>query len=298
MSSPSDTTWKSLYPFASHFHDVRGWRYHYLDTAPDNSVNNSARETLLMVHGNPTWSFYWRNLITAFQEKYRVIAVDHLGCGLSDKPSSRDYSYTLAQRIDDLVSLIDALSLKRVTLVAHDWGGAIGLGAVAARREVFDRLVLMNTGAFTGEKCPWRIRICRVPIFGRIAICGFNRFARAAIKMAVSKPLPREVAAGLLAPYDSWRNRIATYEFVRDIPLTPRDRSFATLQKIEAQLSSLADKKVCLIWGMRDWCFTPAFLQRFQQFFPNSETHQLANASHYLVEDAPHEVIAAMEKFL
>ncbi|MGL4942184.1 MAG: alpha/beta fold hydrolase [Thermoguttaceae bacterium] len=291
---PPNASWRDLYPFASSFHDCRGLKYHYVDTAP----KDADREVILCVHGNPTWSFYWRNLIAAFQDSYRVVAVDHIGCGLSDKPSAHDYDYTLAQRIDDLVSLIDSLKLRRVTLVGHDWGGAIGLGAVCARRDVFDRIVLMNTGAFTGERCPVRIRLGRVPFFGRLAICGLNSFARAATTMAVTKPLPNAVAAGLLAPYNSWANRVATYEFVRDIPLDSRHRSFATLRGIESQLTSLADKRICLIWGVRDWCFTPKFLARFQQFFPNAETHTISDASHYVVEDATDEVIATIREFL
>src|SRR6187402_3103815 len=112
--------WRDLYPFESHFINLGPHRLHYLD--------GGAGEPLLFVHGNPTWSFYWRNLILGLRDRARCIAVDHIGCGLSDKP--QDYRYTLQQRIDDLVRLVEHLDLANVTLVAHDWGGAIGLGTV------------------------------------------------------------------------------------------------------------------------------------------------------------------------
>src|SRR3954451_23665860 len=122
-------SWRDLYPFESRFLDVGGQRLHYVD--------EGAGEPLLFVHGNPTWSFYWRNLIPGLRDRYRCIAVDHVGCGLSDKP--QEYEYTLARRIDDVVELMRHLDLRSVTLVAHDWGGAIGLGAVEKVRERFSR---------------------------------------------------------------------------------------------------------------------------------------------------------------
>src|SRR5262245_17414560 len=108
--------WRDLYPFESRFFDLGGPRLHYVD--------EGVGEPLLFVHGNPTWSFYWRNLICGLRDRCRCIAIDHIGCGLSDKP--QDYNYTLQQRIDDLVRLVEALDLSGITLLAHDWGGAIG----------------------------------------------------------------------------------------------------------------------------------------------------------------------------
>src|SRR6185503_4923839 len=130
--------WRDLYPFESRFLSVRGYRLHYLD--------EGAGQPLLFVHGNPTWSFYWRNLILGLRDRNRCVAVDHIGCGLSDKP--QDYNYTLQQRIDDLVQLVETLDLSGATLLAHDWGGAIGLGNVLRVPERFSRIVLFNTGAF------------------------------------------------------------------------------------------------------------------------------------------------------
>ncbi|HKD36019.1 MAG TPA: alpha/beta fold hydrolase, partial [Pirellulales bacterium] len=169
--------WRALYPFASHYLNHSGVRQHYLD--------EGAGPPLLLVHGNPTWSFHWRNLVTALAPRFRLVAPDHVGCGLSDKPP--DYSYRLAQHIENLTALVERLDLREITLVAHDWGGPIGLGAALRCRERFARLVLLNTAAFRSKQIPWRIRICRTPLLGPLAVRGANGFARAALTMAVCK---------------------------------------------------------------------------------------------------------------
>ena len=284
--------WQALYPFASHEALVGGHRLHYVDEGKG--------PTLLMVHGNPTWSFYWRDLIATFRGRCRVVAPDHIGCGLSEKPSARRYPYRLQRRVDDLCELIERLDLREVTLLAHDWGGAIGMGAAVAMPERFARFVLFNTSAFRSRRCPWRIRICRTPGIGRIAVQGLNLFARAAIHMAVADPtrLSPAARAGLLAPYDCWSHRTAVYQFVADIPLNRRHPSYATLEKIEAGLSKFRQHPVCLIWGMRDWCFTPHFLERFQQIFPQAEVHRFADAGHYVVEEAHERIVPVVSKLV
>jgi haloalkane dehalogenase len=288
MHEASD--WRSLYPFTSRQLLLDGHRYHYLDQGQG--------DVLLFVHGNPTWSFYWRNLLGPLSSRYRVIAVDHIGCGLSDKP--RDYTYRLAQHVANLADLVGQLDLRNVTLVGHDWGGAIGLGAALTAPERFARFVLFNTAAFRSQAMPWRIRACRVPVLGRLAVQGLNGFARAALRMAVThheRMIPA-VRAGLLAPYDSWSHRQAIYRFVEDIPLSPEHPSYETLLHIERRLPLLAAQPWLFIWGMRDWCFTPQFLERFLTFVPRAEVHRLADAGHYVVEDAHERIVPLMEQFL
>ena len=284
--------WRALYPFESHEMLVGGHRYHYLDEGQG--------PVLLLVHGNPTWSFYWRQMVTALRGKYRVIVPDHIGCGLSEKPAAGQYEFRLARRIEDLGQLVGRLGLEAVTLVAHDWGGAIGLGAALAQPERFARFVLLNTAAFRSMRCPWRIRVCRTPLLGRLGVQGLNLFARAAIHMAVCRHerMTPAVRAGLLAPYDCWRHRLAIQEFVLDIPLKASHPSYATLARIESGLATFRAQPVCLIWGMQDWCFTPEFLARFLEFFPQAEVHRLAGAGHYVLEDACEEVVGRVEKFL
>jgi pimeloyl-ACP methyl ester carboxylesterase len=284
--------WRSLYPFESHEITLDGHRYHYLD--------EGAGPVLLLVHGNPTWSFYWRELVRPLRERYRLVVPDHIGCGLSDKPSAKEYSYRLAQRVADLGQLIDKLDLQRVTLLAHDWGGAIGMGAAVAAPGRFARFVLFNTAAFRAERCPLRVRLCRTPLLARLGVQGLNLFARSALRMAVCRHerMTRVVRAGLLAPYDRWRHRIAIHRFVLDIPLHAGHPSYQRLSEIEAGLTQFRRHPVCLIWGMRDWCFTPAFLDRFLEFFPEAEVHRLADAGHYVIEDAHEEIVPLVEEFL
>jgi pimeloyl-ACP methyl ester carboxylesterase len=288
MTQPD--AWRKLYPFASRELSLDGWRYHYLD--------EGAGRPLLLVHGNPTWSFYWRNIVLGLRDEQRLIVPDHIGCGLSDKP--QDYDYDLHRHIDNLRRLVEHLDLRDVTLLAHDWGGAIGLGAAVEMPERFSRLVLCNTAAFRAPWMPWRIRACRIPLLGTLAVRGLNAFATAALTMAVchQERMAPAVRQGLLAPYDSWRHRVAIDRFVKDIPLSPRHPSYQRLVAIEQGLPTLRDRPTMFIWGMRDWCFTPRFLDRFLEFFPAATVHRLDDAGHYVVEDAHERIVPLLRAFL
>ncbi len=277
------------YPFASHFLNLDGVRYHYLDEGQG--------EVLLFIHGNPTWSFAWRHLIRDLSQNYRVLAVDHVGCGFSDKP--QDYDYTLARHIANLQRLIEHLDLKQITLLAHDWGGAIGMGAAGRMPERFSRFVLMNTAAFRSTQIPFRIAVCRWPILGPLGVRGLNLFAKAALWMAVSKRdrMTPAVRQGYLAPYNSWANRVAVMRFVEDIPLKPSHPSYHTLVEVEQGLSQFQDSPMQLLWGMQDWCFTPEFLKEFQRRFPQAETTAFKDSGHYLFEDAREHLPALIGEF-
>ncbi len=287
---PADADWRKLYPFVSRWMDLDRLRLHYLD--------EGRGAPLLMVHGNPTWSFYWRNLIVALREQHRAIAPDHIGCGLSDKPCR--YPYKLAQHIENLVRLIRHLDLSEITLLAHDWGGAIGLGAALEMPERFARFVLFNTGAFPPPYVPVRIRLCRTPLLGKLAVQGLNLFARLALSMAVGKPerMTPAVTAGLLAPYDRWSHRVAIQKFISDIPFSPRHPTWQVLERIERGLPSLASRPVQLIWGMRDWCFTEVCLERLRASFPHAAVHRIEDAGHYVVEDAHERIVPTVNQFL
>jgi haloalkane dehalogenase len=265
---------------------------HYVDEGPADPAR-----TLLFVHGNPTWSFHWRRLITVLRPTFRCVAPDHLGCGLSEKPSKY---FSLDEHIENVVRLIDHLGLDHITLVAQDWGGAIGLGAMLRMEERCEGIVLFNTGAFPPRYIPWRIRACRAPIVGRLAIQGANLFSLAALRMTLARPsrLDAEVAAGYLAPYDSWSNRRAVFGFVRDIPSGPNHPAWQTLAEIERKLPVLADRPIVLIWGTRDWCFRPDCLDRFVKVWPKADVHRLADVGHWVVEDAAEEAAAIVEEFL
>lgn len=301
--------WRSLYPFASHRFAPAGAgspQIHYVDegaaaagqAAAGQADSPLAKPTILCVHGNPTWSFYYRQVVLAHRDRARVVALDHMGCGLSDKP--QDYPYNLSQHIANLVALVEHLGLRRITLVVHDWGGAIGLGAALQMPQRIAGLVILNTAAFPPPYIPLRIAACRLPIAGNWAMRGLNVFARAALTMTLNRlpRLPDAVAAGLIAPYDSWANRIGIARFVQDIPTRPGQATWQRLKAIEADLPQLSDRPAELVWGMRDWCFRPECLERLSQLLPRARVTRLEDVGHYVMEEASQEVNAAISRCL
>lgn len=268
---------------------------HFIDTDPAGSIQASP---LVCVHGNPTWSFYWKGLIASQRHLRRCIAMDHVGCGWSSRP--RGVVPTLAWHIDHVVRLLDSLDLNNVTLAVHDWGGAIGIGAALERLHRVSRLIVFNTGAFPPPFIPFRIRVCRWPIFGPLSILMGNAFSRAALRMAVSDPrsLSNDERIGLLAPYDRPANREGQLAFVRDIPLRRSHPTYSTLERIEARLPELNSKEISLIWGMRDWCFRPECLERFEKVWPSAEVHRLDDVGHYVVLEGANRVERLVAEFL
>lgn len=277
------------YPFTSHYLEVDGGRLHYLDEGEGPVV--------VMVHGNPTWSYYFRHVIIQLRENHRVIALDHMGCGLSDKP--QDYPYCLAQHIANLESLLRHLQIGRFSLIVHDWGGAIGMGCAVNHINRIEKIVAMNTAAFRSTRIPRRIQLCRLPVLGEILVRLLNGFAWPATFMAVHNKLAPDVAKAYLAPYNSWQNRVAVYNFVRDIPLAPCDKSYATLVDIEKRLYLLRDAAlpVLLVWGGGDFCFNEEFFLEWQKRFPDAESHYFADAGHYLLEDKQADLVPIFKSF-
>lgn len=291
----NDANWRALYPYESHFETIGGFRMHYLDEGP----KDGNKPTLLCSHGNPTWSFFFRSVINEFREQYRVVVVDHIGCGLSEKPSLKKYPYSLGRRGQDLIELIEKLDLKNIALIAHDWGGAVAMCGATQIPERFSKIILMNTAAYLSDRVPKRIRLCHIPVLKRVMLQGLNVFPRAATRMATAKGLAPDVKAGLLAPYDSWRNRIAVCEFVQDIPLSPRHRSYEALKGTGERLNVFKDEQVALIWGVKDWCFPPeVFLDEFLKYYPDAYVKKIEDAGHYLLEDSPKETLASIREFL
>lgn len=285
--------WRDLYPFESNFMDIDGNRLHYLDEGDKDS------DAIVMVHGNPTWSFYFRNLVCELRKNFRVIVIDHLGCGLSDKP--QDYNYCLENHVNNLTALLnDHLNLQKISLVVHDWGGAIGMGYATANLQKIQKITILNTAAFLSKNCPFRIKICKLPIFGNLAIRGFNAFAKSALSMATNLPngLDSKVKAGLIFPYDSYRNRIATLRFVQDIPLKPQHPTWQVLTSIQKKLHLLKDKPIQICWGAKDFCFNDTFLQVWKQYFPAANITVYEDAGHYVLEDAKEEIVPKICHFL
>lgn len=279
---------KTEYPFAGKFFTTKSnHRLHYLDEGSGHPV--------IMVHGNPTWSFFYRNLVKELKQNYRVIVPDHLGMGLSERP--QDYQYTLENHRDNLCQLLTELNITEASLIVHDWGGPIGLGAALKSKLQTKQTIIMNTAAFVDANIPSSINFCRTPFLGEYMMRSFNAFAWPATFMAVEKPLNRNIKKGFLLPYNNYQNRIGVARFVQDIPMQEGHRSFDTLKAIEEDLVNLPGDKL-LLWGAKDFCFTTHFYERFREFFPEAKTHLIQDAGHYLLEDAPEETLEAIKTFL
>jgi haloalkane dehalogenase len=267
---------------------------HYLD--------EGAGETVVCVHGNPTWSFYYRQLVEALRGSHRVVVPDHIGCGMSEMPGDDRYRYTLERRIDDLEALMGRLALEGVTLVVHDWGGAIGLGWAVRHPERVRRLVILNTAAFhlpPDKRLPWQLWLVRGTPLGALLVRGLNAFARGATHVACTRArMSRSVRNAYCAPYDSWANRRAVLRFVQDIPLEPGDPAYDVLSGIEHGLANLADRPALILWGARDFVFDHHFLAVWRRVLPTAEVHEFADCGHYVLEDAAEEIIPLVRRFL
>lgn len=253
-------------------------------------------EAVVMVHGNPTWSFYYRNLVLGLRGRIRCIVPDHLGCGLSDKP--QDFNYTLGEHIKNLRALIDHLSLRKIHLIVHDWGGPIGLGTALKRPEQLGQVVILNTAAFADTEVPWRIRLCRAPVIGEILVRGLNGFAGPATWMSVTKPLAAAVKRGYVFPYNNWANRIATHRFVVDIPSGRGSASDRALAEIESKLVVLKDRSVRILWGGKDFCFNRHYFDRWRTLLPDAKANYFESAGHYVLEDERAACLQEIETFL
>ena len=285
------------YSFDHHYHSVKGLRLHYLDEGDESA------ESVVMVHGNPSWSFYYRKLVLALQDNFRCVVPDHIGMGLSDKPTDETYHFTLDQRVDDLESLLDHLNITdNMTLVLHDWGGMIGMAFATRHPERIKRLVILNTSAFHLPKdktVPWQLKLSRIPVISTILNQGLNVFARGAVKQCVTRqPMSPEVATAYLAPYDNWSHRRAVKKFVFDIPLKVGDTAYATVDKVDRTIGQFSDRPMLVCWGMNDFVFDYHFLQEWETRFPNAEFHRFEDAGHYVLEDASDDIIPLVKDFM
>ncbi|MDI9570126.1 MAG: alpha/beta fold hydrolase [Pseudomonadota bacterium] len=286
---------RRLYPYASHWVSGPGFLYHYLD--------EGRGEPIVAVHGNPTWSFHYREAIGRLRSDYRLIAPDHVGCGLSSRPPEDVFAYTLASHADNLEALLDHLGLlSGVTLLVHDWGGMIGLACACRRPERISRIILLNTGAFlipAGKKLPWQLSFIHgLPILPDLLVRGLNAFSYLATFLAVTKRMLPDVRRAYRAPYNSWRNRLATLRFVQDIPVSPRDRSHALAKWTDEHLRLLRHLPMLICWGERDFVFDAPILAEWRRRFPEAEVHTFPRGGHYLLEDEGERVIELIREFL
>ena len=285
-----------LYPFESHWLDLGGIRLHYLDEGP------RAAPAVLMLHGNPTWSFYYRNLVLALRDRYRCIVTDHVGCGLSDKPGDGEYAYRLNRRVADLAALMRHLAIREpVSLVVHDWGGMIGFAWAAGQPESIARTVILNTAAFRmpeDKQFPLALWFAGRTRLGALLVRSLNAFSGVAARVAFKKPVSAAIRRCYTGPYDSWANRIATLRFVQDIPLRPDDPGYELLETTEAALGAFSRKPAMLAWGERDFVFDHSFLRRWREYLPHAEVHNYADCGHYVLEDAGDDLVGRIAAFL
>ncbi|MBF0113035.1 MAG: alpha/beta hydrolase [Desulfamplus sp.] len=296
-----------LYPFKSNFLTINGGgsqnitlqhKMHYIDKGSGKAV--------LMLHGNPTWSFYFRSLIKELSANgFRAIVPDHIGCGFSDKPNPINYGYTLKNRVNDIEVLVNSLNLKpdeKISLILHDWGGMIGLAWAVQNLDIVDKIVITNTSGFflpNDKKLPLRLWLIKyLKLFATPAVLGFNLFSFAALYMAPFKKLQKEVKKGLTAPYNSWKNRVATLKFVQDIPITEADKSYELVKYVDENLFKLKKVQMAILWGEHDFVFDLSFFRQWKVRFPNVPVYLFKDAGHYLFEDKPNETASIIKNFL
>lgn len=259
--------------------DARGHTWHVLDQG------SPVHGTLVCVHGNPTWSYLWRRFVAAAPPGWRVVAVDQLGMGFSQRGVPR----TLAQRVDDLDAVLDALDVDGPVVVAgHDWGGVVSLGWAVRHRDRVSALVMANTAVHqpSGSSAPALIRLARTPAL-RHAVCAATPvFVRATTALS-RPPLPAAVREAFAAPYGSAQRRQAVEEFVADIPFAPGHVSAATMDGIAEEVRKLDDVPVLLLWGPRDPVFSDRYLRDLRARLPHADVQRYEKASHLVLEDAP-----------
>jgi pimeloyl-ACP methyl ester carboxylesterase len=283
-----DGDFEGTFPFEPRYVQAGDVRLHYVDEGPADAP------PLLFVHGNPTWSYLWRRPVAELSAKgRRCVAFDHMGFGRSDKPPLLA-RYTLQAHVDNMLALIDELDLRDVVLVAHDWGGPVGLGAMLERRDRLRGLVLLNTWAWELPSfVPPFVREFRTEGLGEILALGGNLFVESIPGGMANRDTDPVMMDAYRAPHPNYWSRIGMLAFQRDIPLTERDRSARLMRLIHERLLEL-DLPVTLVWGMRDPVFQPVFLDQWREIFPHARVVELYDAAHFVPEDRPDALIEVL----
>ncbi|MFE7799312.1 alpha/beta fold hydrolase [Nocardia sp. NPDC057440] len=281
--TPSRPAWipAERYPFASHFEEIDGSRVHYVD--------EGSGPPLILLHGNPTWSFLYRDVIIGLRDQYRCIAIDYPGFGLSQ--ASRGYGFTPAEHAHVVDQLVTRLDLRDVTLMVQDWGGPIGFAVATRHPDRFVAFVVGNTWAWPKSDPGTQAfsRLLGGPIGGWL-ILRHNFFVERLIPAGVRrKKLPDAVM-------DAYRGPFPTPESRRPVHVFPHEilGSRAFLAEVEQGLAVLRDRPALLVWGTKDVAFRALERRRWEQQFADHRTVLLEGAGHYIQEDAADEIVAAI----
>jgi haloalkane dehalogenase len=273
-----------LFPVEHRFVDLDGARIHYVD--------EGAGEPLLLLHGNPAWSFLYRKIIAGLKDEFRCIAPDYPGYGMSGAPPG--YRYTPAEHSAVIERFVDRLGLSGLTLMVQDWGGPVGLGLAGRRPELVSRLIIGNTFAWPLAAEP-RIRVFSAVLGGppgRALNRWLNVAPRVFFARGFAQPVPAEVMHAYMAPWQDPRRRAPA-------AIAPRQLIMASsyLAEVEAGLPQIADRPALIVWGTKDFAFRESARRRFERAFPHHRTVLLPHASHFLQEDAGEQIATEFKSF-
>jgi haloalkane dehalogenase len=278
---------QAIFPFDSRFVSIDGHRVHYIDEGPrDASV-------LLMLHGNPTWSFLCRHLVAALSDRFRCVALDLPGFGLS--LAAEGYDLLPSSHAKVVERFVDVVGLRSFTPVVQDWGGPIGLWVAGRSADRVERLVVLNTWAWPVDRDPHFVWFSRAMggAIGGFFIRHFNAFVNLLIPAGTPR---RRLDPAAMDAYrrvlDTPARRHATNVFPREII-----GSTPWLAEVEAGLTRLVDKPALIVWGDRDIAFRAIERERFERAFPRHETVLVPGAGHYMQEDAHEEIAAAIQRW-
>jgi cis-3-alkyl-4-acyloxetan-2-one decarboxylase len=288
-----DLTFGGTWPYEPRWLETDGVRLHYVDEGPRDG------EPVLMLHGQPTWSYLYRRFIPPLVDAgYRAIAYDQLGYGRSDKPDDLG-AYSIERHIRHLDALVDELELRDVTLVVHDWGGPIGLGWAVDNADRLKRLVVFNTGTGhvpEGARTPWFSRLVRTPYLGDVLTRGFNVFTTLGLERL--SRLDENAKAAYRRPHPGWQQRAAVAAAPRMIPWDRGNPNAERARRTEENLGVLGGKPILICWGMRDPVLRPPLLKHLRGQLGQAEVRELRDASHFVQEDAPDEILGHLLDFL
>ena len=270
-----------LYPFESHYADVAGSRVHYID--------EGGGPPLLLLHGNPTWSFLYREIVKGLRDRYRCIAVDHPGFGLSSPAPG--YGFTPAEHADVLEQLALRLDLGDLTMMVQDWGGPIGFAVATRHPERFAAFVIANTWAWPkGDPGTQLFSRLLGGAIGRRLILNRNLFVERLLPAGVRRgTLPEAVMNAYRGPFPTPASRRPTAVFPREILAS---RPFLT--DIERRLPLLSGRPALIVWPTKDVAFGDRERRRWEELFADHRTVLLEGAGHYIQEDAADEIVTAI----